>query len=363
MSSTRARPSSARHKMRHRAPGHHRYHPGMETTGGSGTSSRGLAERMHRSRGLRVGMALVTALTLLAGLGIVFLRSGDRAVAYTPERALAAFRTPATSAPAETTPAEAPAPSSTQSSPTRSPEGPAGASPSTAPPALAEPTAAAAPPAAASAAPTTGPFTRPAAGVYTYTTEGQESVDVLGGATHEYPSQTAITLRHTDCGFETEWRPLEQRAEFRSYCLAEKGLRLAALASQREFFGRSAGYHQICVNEAYYLPLPDQNPPATWTEICRNDQGQEFKLNGKSLGRRPHQVGAETVEAFQFEITTHRATAGRETSSRSIVTLSASTGVLLALDSRSHATISGPSGSGTYEEQYTLELTDLTPRT
>src|SRR3712207_8673916 len=37
-------------------------------------------------------------------------------------------------------------------------------------------------------------------GVYTYTTTGYEEVDQPHDR-HDYPRQTALTLRHTDCGF------------------------------------------------------------------------------------------------------------------------------------------------------------------
>jgi hypothetical protein len=305
---------------------------------------------------VRIVLAIVNAVVLLAGVGLLALRSGDRAVAFTPDRAVVSFRTPVQQAGAAPSPAEVATTVAAASS--AAADAPAAGTPTTTPTTVATPTNA-----ATVQAPATGPLTRPAAGVYVYKTDGQESVDVLGGATHDYPDETTIIVRHTDCGFDTEWRPLEQRAEYRAFCLGERGLRIAVLAGQREFFGRSAGYYQQCVNDTYYLPLADGGPPATWTETCQNDQGNQVTLNGKALGRQPRPVGAETVDAIQFEITTHRVTDQRETSVRSVVTMAAATGLVLALESTTRAVVNSPTGSGTYDERYTLELTDLTPRT
>jgi hypothetical protein len=315
---------------------------------------------LGNAKGLRIALAIIDVLVLLVGSGLLFLRSGDRAVAYTPDQAIAAFRAPdpAASRGDGAAPVADAAPGA----------GPAAATvASTAPPAGGAPAAggaAPAAPAAESAPPPSGPLTRPAAGVYVYKTDGSESIDLLGGATHEYPAETTITLRHNDCGFDTKWQPLEQRAEYRSFCLADQGLRIAVLASQREFFGRVAGYYLECAPDAYYLKYQDGAPANEWTATCTGQQGNSTTLHGKLLGTEQRQVGGQAVDAVKFEVIgTPNADSSRQASSHSIVTMSATTGLVLALDATAHAVVQGPTGSGTYDEHYTLELTDLTPRT
>lgn len=47
----------------------------------------------------------------------------------------------------------------------------------------------------------------PATGVYVYDTPGQESVDALGGDTHAYPSESAMTVLTEGCGSRVSWGP------------------------------------------------------------------------------------------------------------------------------------------------------------
>ena len=49
-------------------------------------------------------------------------------------------------------------------------------------------------------------------GVFVYDTTGFESVDAFGGARHEYPARTTISMRTTEDGCTAfRWRPFRDR--------------------------------------------------------------------------------------------------------------------------------------------------------
>lgn len=78
----------------------------------------------------------------------------------------------------------------------------------------------------------------PSPGVYRYVTAGYESVDVLGGARHDYPAETTITVVPDGCGVLLRWDALaERRDEWRLFATAD-GIVLQPDGLQfHEFFG------------------------------------------------------------------------------------------------------------------------------
>lgn len=62
--------------------------------------------------------------------------------------------------------------------------------------------------------------THPAAadGVYTYRTQGSESIDVLGGSRHRYPATTTITAVEVPCGLRLRWDALAHRSTTWTLC-------------------------------------------------------------------------------------------------------------------------------------------------
>jgi len=50
-------------------------------------------------------------------------------------------------------------------------------------------------------------------GVYVYDTKGFEQTNALGGARHDYPAESTITVQHGGCGWTTRWQPLQERWE------------------------------------------------------------------------------------------------------------------------------------------------------
>ena len=64
-----------------------------------------------------------------------------------------------------------------------------------------------------------------APGVYRYRTTGEESVDVLGGATHHYPDETTITVT-PDGVVSPRWDALKERRDEWRLCDRPDGIEL-----------------------------------------------------------------------------------------------------------------------------------------
>lgn len=80
-------------------------------------------------------------------------------------------------------------------------------------------------------------------GVYVYDTTGFESVDAFGGARHEYPARTTISVRTTEGGCRVfRWRPFAERFWEWETC----GSRLRRFAELHRFFGRDDRRTYLC---------------------------------------------------------------------------------------------------------------------
>jgi hypothetical protein len=133
----------------------------------------------------------------------------------------------------------------------------------------------------------------PAPGVYVYDTAGQESIDALGGDTHTYPAETAMTVKVEGCGYRLTWAPLAGRTESWLLCPRDGGVAIVETTTAHEFLRQSDEEHFTCDPGAWWLP-----PPGTtsWTTVCRTSDRVSTRsarvLPSETLvvGREPRDV-------------------------------------------------------------------------
>src|SRR4051812_12852579 len=194
-------------------------------------------------RAARPGLGLAIFAVLLAD---VFLATHwNHSTPVTLSQSVEAFRasqassapSPAETAPVDAVPAAAAAtPASTV--PARGPQLPATTvpPPATAPPARATPAAA-----------PSGPFTKPAPGVYAYATTGYEQVS-LGGSRHDYPSESFAAVRPQDgCTWDWEHRVLQEHVDTSRSCSAPNVLSFLGNTTDVSFFGQKE-HHTVSCN-------------------------------------------------------------------------------------------------------------------
>jgi hypothetical protein len=125
-------------------------------------------------------------------------------------------------------------------------------------------------------------------GVYIYATTGSESVDALGGDTHEYPSETTITVTPSDCGFRLVWMPLSGRTDLTEICRRDDALAIAQTVNSHEFFHMAQDERFTCDGDSWWLPPADVTE---WTSVCRSDGGRTTARVGHVLGSEQVDVG------------------------------------------------------------------------
>lgn len=289
---------------------------------------------------------------LLAGLGVVALRSADREQPYDRQAAVDAFRAAASAAPGAT-------PSSLASARALvvTPSSPASASAPVRPTSPSAPVAAAvpAPRPAASAAP--GRRQVPS-GVYDYATSGYESVDALGGARHDYPASSAVTYSRSGCGTEERWQPLEGRVGVTRTCPGPRGGEVRGTFQQREFFGRSQSETYVCDPGVLVLPR-EPRAGQRWTASCTSgDSTATFDVRVVALESLDVEGRPVPVVRVRLDGTltgTTRGTSDRE------VWLTRDTGLLVQAVGETDTDADTPAGVVRYRESYRLRLQSLTP--
>ena len=94
----------------------------------------------------------------------------------------------------------------------------------------------------------------PVDGVYVYDTSGMEQVDVLGGDSHEYPAETAMTVTTEGCGVRMTWAPLDGRSETMSVCRRDGGIALRESTTVHSFFRQTAETVYSCDASVWWAP-------------------------------------------------------------------------------------------------------------
>ena len=311
---------------------------------------------------LRRLLAVVTIGLLVSASASAFLRQG--ATVVTVDDAVSAFRsaspssTSTTSVAAPVAPAAAPTESTAVSAPP-----PAGLQPSSAKaeparttaPAAAQPSAGA-PAATAAAAPSVEE------GVYTYATEGYEYTNALGGARHEYPAETPVTLRRLECGgWVQRWQPLAERWDESELCPDAGGDAIAVrrFTTHHEFFQRSQRQDFTCPPTAHVYRR-SAAAGQQWAWECAAG-GSGISTTVTFLGVEPLRIaGADRPAAhILYESTLTGANRGTQRQER---WLDPETGLNLQIKTDIDTEADSPFGAVHYEEHYVITLSSTEPR-
>jgi hypothetical protein len=143
------------------------------------------------------------------------------------------------------------------------------------------------------------PRPQPLDGVYTYATRGEESLDVLGGTHHPYPSTTTLTVVQVPCGLRLRWDALAGRSTTWTLCTGSPGPNLRRLDEVHSFFGRHDRTLYTCTG-------------STGRFQCRSRHDVQ---TGQEIGAAPARldIGGQPVQALHYRTVGHVSGADRGT--------------------------------------------------
>jgi hypothetical protein len=195
----------------------------------------------------------------------------------------------------------------------------------------------------------------PAPGVYVYTTIGGDSVDALGGVSHDYPASTTITVTPADCGVLQRWDVVAERWEAWQRCLADGGVAETRRTTYDEFFdiGQTDTYE--CFGET--RPV-DASSAMSWSRTCRQGEREDVYA-GTVVGVEQLEVGVMTVQALHVRVTIDN---GRE-ADRQVTDSWYQLGsdLVLAQSASNRTTNDTAFGEIHYVEEYEIRLTSFDP--
>ena len=197
-----------------------------------------------------------------------------------------------------------------------------------------------------------------APGVYTYATSGGEDLDVLGGAHHDYPDRTTITITPTECGQRLRWDALEERWDELDICAAPAGETLTATRQHHEFFDQTDDREYLC--DGVIRPVAAV-PGTTWRTTC-DDSDTQISIESTIVGFESVLVGDVAVETTHLRSVSTITGSVRGTS-RNDIWARRSDGLIVRRTFDVESETDSPVGIAHYRERYQLELTSLEPRT
>jgi hypothetical protein len=197
-----------------------------------------------------------------------------------------------------------------------------------------------------------------APGVYVYATVGSEKVDALGGAQHDYPARTTITVARGGCGWKLRWDGLKSRSTTWERCSTARGDVVRSTRETHRFFGTTQHTDYAC---GATLERPSGDVPGTtWPFRCTT-AGATQKGAGRVVGRGLLAVGGSRVAVVhvRWETTLAGKTTG---TSEQDEWLDRATGLPVRLVLASRTSTGSLVGDVHYEERVDLRLTSLLPR-
>lgn len=204
-----------------------------------------------------------------------------------------------------------------------------------------------------------GPPALPEPGVYRYLTTGEESVDILGGARHEYPAETTITVLPDGCGVLLRWDALVERREEWRLCATVAGVELQPLGFKyQEFFSQPKPEDIVCDTTALLVPADPELRPVTELDCLLGDDPwfpvwevlglEEQEVEGAPVPVARVRMTVDDPESEHWEVT-------------SIDWWLAPSGLPVRAEAAKRSRSPSPIGGVVYEETFTLSLVSLTP--
>jgi hypothetical protein len=215
-------------------------------------------------------------------------------------------------------------------------------------------------------APTSPPTTvsRPslvAPGVYRYRTTGEESVDVLSGATHPYPDETTITVTPDGCGVVLRWDALKERRDEWRLCNDQSGIELQPRGLQyHEFFGSADAEDVVCDRTVVFVPSVPSSGPTPVHQECTL-AADPWLPTWEVFGVTQHTVGQDTIDVRHVRMVVDDQDDYWE---HTVVDwYVAEDGLPVEVSAVKESRSPSPVGAVVYREQYRLDLVSRAPLT
>lgn len=195
-------------------------------------------------------------------------------------------------------------------------------------------------------------------GVYRYTSTGWEEIDALGGAHHDYPDETTITVTESGCGVRLRWDALRERRDEWALCVVDDGIELQPDGVQyHEFFSQPDEEAVVCDEGAILVPRDPESAPRT-EQKCRLADDPWFPV-WEVLDRT-----ARTVDGISVDVTHVRMTVLDEDEHWERTTIDwylTDEGLPVEVTGVKESNTPSPVGDVEYHEEYELSLISLTP--
>lgn len=206
-------------------------------------------------------------------------------------------------------------------------------------------------------APAPQPVSLPAPGVYQYATDGFDQIDTLGGARHDYPAITTLTVVPNGCGVQLRWDVAAERWNTWDWCLERDTIRQVGWFAYHEFFGIAGENAYVCDGDPRPLDAP---AGSTWTMTCRMDDRTTSTFRATVVERTTLPVDGTGVPVlhvrYDVEVT------GESNGTQEIESWYRTTDGLVVREQLATTTVQSTAiGDATFEEVYTIDLLTLTP--
>lgn len=205
--------------------------------------------------------------------------------------------------------------------------------------------------------------TLPTPGVYRYHTVGTESVDILGGATHEFPEETLLTVTVDGCGVLLRWDLLVERREEWHLCLTDEGVEYQPAGfTYHEFFSNGRLEEWRCDQPLVVVPA-GVPPVAPWADRIPLDctiDGREWQPVWEMLEPETVVIDGDEVEVTRLRMTVVDTDEHYEQTVMEWWLDPTGLPVRMSM-SKVSSTDSGVIGDVVYSENYLAELLSRTP--
>jgi hypothetical protein len=190
--------------------------------------------------------------------------------------------------------------------------------------------------------------------LYVYQTTGFQEVTALGGARHDYPEDTYLSVTTGGCGSIMRWQALRERWWEKEICPGNPSP--VAYQDFNEWFGvPELGVFVCTLGDG----APSYETGATWSTTCTSpDTAEVFRFF--VAGPETLTVGGEQVETVHIRIVSE--TSGKtEGASSAEEWLRPDDGLLIRRTIVDNSTTSSPIGDVAYHEETEMTLRSLRP--